>query len=84
MEKQTASPRSKFLARFSDKELASVVWDVLKLASSHDPDHEREISRISKKLGRLELVTANETNSIADIFIDLYKRVKAIECTIKK
>lgn len=51
---RAASPRSRFLERFSDKKLAAVVWEIQRLATTHDPDHARELRKLGRRVGRLE------------------------------
>jgi hypothetical protein len=40
------SPRAKFIARADLKRLAAYAWDAMQLASSHDPDHAKDLKRI--------------------------------------
>ena len=46
------TPRAKFIAEASKnpKKLAAWAWDAMMLASSHDPDHAKELASIHKEL----------------------------------
>jgi hypothetical protein len=41
------SPRAKFIAEATLKSLAAYAWDAMQLASSHDPEHAKEIIRLA-------------------------------------
>ena len=45
MKKQ--SPRAKFISTVGLKKLAGYAWDAMRLASSHDPDHAKELKHLS-------------------------------------
>jgi hypothetical protein len=45
MKKQ--SPRAKFISEVGLKKLAGYAWDAMQLASSHDPDHAKELKLLS-------------------------------------
>jgi hypothetical protein len=42
------TPRAKFIAEASKnpKKLAAYAWDAMQLASSHDPDHAKELKAL--------------------------------------
>jgi hypothetical protein len=44
------TPRAKFIAEASKnpKKLAAWAWDAMMLASSHDPDHAKELAELHK------------------------------------
>ena len=47
------TPRAKFLKEMNLKDIASVAWDALMLASNHDPDLESRISILERQMQRL-------------------------------
>ena len=40
------SPRAKFISEVKLKRLAGYAWDAMRLASTHDPDHAKELKRL--------------------------------------
>jgi hypothetical protein len=50
MSRNNNSPRSKFLEKFDDHRLAAVVWDLMELATTHDPDHAKELRNLHSRL----------------------------------
>jgi hypothetical protein len=44
------SPRAKFIKEVDIKRLAAYAWDAMQLASSHDPDHAKELKQLRKDL----------------------------------
>jgi hypothetical protein len=44
------SPRAKFVRSVSLKKLAGYAWDAMQLASHHDPEHAKELQKLSNLL----------------------------------
>ena len=51
-----SSPRSKFIETITLQKLAGYAWNAMSLASTHDPDHEKQIKQLQK--GQEELIKA--------------------------
>ena len=64
--------RAKFIKESDIKKIAAVAWDALVLASTHDPDHE-------KQLRRLESLIYAEVKFQDRRFRDLERRVSVLE-----
>jgi hypothetical protein len=68
------TPRAKFIAEASKnpKKLAAYAWDAMQLASTHDPDHAKEIAGLRK-------------NSIYDFnqLVELEVRISKLEKTLR-
>jgi phosphate uptake regulator len=47
------TPRAKFIAKASQKNIAQMAWDAMMMASSHDPDHAKAIRRLERWVDRL-------------------------------
>ena len=75
MRKQTA--RAKFIAEVDSKRLAAYAWDAMQLASSHDPDH-------AKELKRLESLIYAEVKLQDRRFADLCSRLSVVERQLEK
>jgi len=50
------TPREKFIIEASKntKKLAACAWDAMQLASSHDPDHAKELAELRTRISKLE------------------------------
>jgi len=70
MKKQ--SPRAKFVAEVDLKRLAGYAWDAMMLASSHDPDH-------TKQLEKLEALIYAEVKLQDRRFSDTCTRLSTLE-----
>lgn len=58
------SPRSKFLEKFDDHRLAAVVWDLMKLATTHDPDHAKVLADHARWLVQLGTQLGNRLDVV--------------------
>jgi hypothetical protein len=52
MKKQ--SPRSKFIKEVNFERLAGFAWDAMVLASTHDPEHEKDLFELRSRIEVLE------------------------------
>lgn len=66
------SPRAKFIAEIDLQRLAGYAWDAMSLASSHDPDH-------AKQLEKLEALIYAEAKLQDRRFADICTRVSILE-----
>jgi hypothetical protein len=46
------SPRFKFIHEASDERVRGYLWDAMQLASTHDPDHAKELKQLGIDLRR--------------------------------
>jgi hypothetical protein len=44
------TPRAKFIATVSQEKLAAYAWEAMRLASTHDPDHDKLIRHSLKEI----------------------------------
>ena len=66
------SPRANFIVNADIKKLKGYAWDAMQLASSHDPDH-------AKELKRLEDLIYAEVKLQDRRFSDLCTRINKLE-----
>lgn len=48
------SPRAKFVKDVTPKRLAGYSWDAMQLASTHDPDHAKELKELRMRIEVME------------------------------
>jgi hypothetical protein len=48
------SPRTKFVAQLDLRKFASILWNTMIQASHHDPDHAKELEKLSSRLDVVE------------------------------
>lgn len=46
------SARAKFIEHANRKQVAAKSWDAMMMASSHDPDHAKELKRLGVEIRR--------------------------------
>lgn len=44
------TPRADFIKNATDERVRGFLWDAMQLASSHDPEHEKAINDLTKKI----------------------------------
>ena len=75
MKKQ--SPRAKFIEKTDFLKLKAYAWDAMRLASTHDPDHE-------KKLEDLKGLIHAEVKLQDRRFTDTCSRLSILECQMQR
>ena len=48
------TPRADFILNAPTEAIAKRAWDAMIMASTHDPDHQKEINKLNKRVERLE------------------------------
>ena len=71
------SPRAKFINTASLQKLAAYAWDAMQLASSHDPDHAKELNHLSNLI-YAEVKLADRR------FTDVCARVSILERQVER